>query len=118
MRRTLCTTLVGLALALAACGGDDDENGGGGESANTNTSENTEQQAGNRYPDQIRENFMNSCEQSSNGQTAVCECSLEKIEEQYSLDEFKEIDEKQREEGGALPAEMQQIVEECVREEG
>ncbi len=56
MRRLSITAAITAAL-LAACGGD-----GGG------------------YSEEFRTSFMASCEQSSGGQTAYCECALEHLE--------------------------------------
>ena len=103
MRRTLTMTLAGLALALGACGDDD---GGGSESS----------KAGEKYPEEVRNNFLTSCDEQPNAPRSVCECSLEKIEAKYSLDEFEKIDKAQRE-GEPLPKDIQTIVEDCVKQE-
>jgi hypothetical protein len=104
MRRTLTTTLAALALALAACG-DDDDNGGGDSS-----------KAGEKYPAEIRDNFISECDAQPNAPKAVCECALAKIEKKYSLDEFKKIDKAQRE-GEPLPGDIRKMVEDCVAQE-
>ena len=104
MRRTLCTTLAAAALAFAACG--DDDGGDSGESA----------KAGEPYPQEVRDNFLTSCDEQPNAPRSVCECSLEKIEEKYSIEEFERIDKAQRE-GEPLPNDIQTMVEDCVEQE-
>ena len=111
MKRTLCTTLAAAALLLAACGDDDKSSGGGGDGGGEKSS-----QAGNKYPDQIRNNFLTSCDSQPNAPRAVCECALNKIEEKYSLDEFEKIDKAQRE-GEPLPKDISKIVTDCVKSE-
>ena len=105
MHRTLSTILATAALAVAGCG-DDDDGGGGGESA----------KAGEKYPAEVRNNFLTSCDEQPNAPRSVCECSLEKIEEKYSIDEFEKIDAAQKE-GEPLPKDIQTIVEDCVKQE-
>ena len=87
------------ALALGACGDDDDGGSGGG------------------YPDEARNNFLKACEAQRGATRAVCECSLEKIEDKYSYDEFKKIDQRARE-GEDVSGEIRTIAESCAKEEG
>jgi hypothetical protein len=89
--RTLRSGLALLLLAaalLAGCGGDDDGgDGAGGTTSGTTAS--AEATAGEKYPDEVRENFMRECEKSSGGKTEICQCSLNKLEERLSLEDFK-----------------------------
>ena len=54
MRQRITTALA--ALMLAACGG------------------------GSGYSEEFRTSFMSSCEESSGGQTAYCQCALDHLE--------------------------------------
>lgn len=44
------------------------------------------------WPAKVGEDFMTSCEASSGGQTAYCECSLETLQENFTFDEFTELE--------------------------
>lgn len=59
MKRLIILSAVG--IALAACGGGD-EGGNGG------------------YSEAFRSSFLASCESSSGGQTAYCQCALDHLE--------------------------------------
>ena len=76
MNRRLAALILTLPLAVAALAGCSSTAGGGNGD----------------WPADITENFMTSCEDSSGGQTAYCECSLETLQENFTLDEFKEMD--------------------------
>lgn len=52
--------LSALGLALAACGGGGEGSGG--------------------YSEAFRTSFLSSCESSSGGQTAYCQCALDHLE--------------------------------------
>lgn len=64
MKRLL---LILVLVVGVSCGGDDE---------------------GDQYDSQIRENFLSSCEESSDGATEKCECILEGLEERMSQSEF------------------------------
>jgi hypothetical protein len=47
---------------------------------------------GDKFPDEVRRNFMNSCT-SSGGTNEQCACSLEAFEKKYSVEEFEKLEE-------------------------
>ena len=90
---------------LVACGGDgettttetvtaspSDETTTDTPSETTPDASETTTEEPDGYPQRVRDNFMASCEGTSGGNTAACECALEKIEETVSLEEFVKID--------------------------
>lgn len=44
------------------------------------------------YPDQVRDNFITSCEDSAGDQSAMCAPCFEEIEKAFTLDEFTKLD--------------------------
>lgn len=71
MARTWRKGALGLALvALAACGGDGN---GGGED----------------YPPAVRDQFIQSCT-GSGGTNEQCTCALDRLEDEFTLEEFTE----------------------------
>lgn len=77
MNRRLASLILAVPLTIAALTGCSGSAGGGDDGS---------------WPDAVTENFMTSCEQSSGGQTAYCECSLETLQENYTLEEFEELE--------------------------
>lgn len=77
MNRRLAALILAVPLTIAALTGCSGSSGG---------------ETGGEWPSDVTENFLTSCEQSSGGQTAYCECSLETLQENYTLDEFKEME--------------------------
>jgi uncharacterized protein YceK len=61
--------VVGVVLALAGCGGS----------------------AKQTYPGEAVQNYMNACATLPGGTHQVCRCTLNQLEKQLSLDEFKSI---------------------------
>jgi hypothetical protein len=41
------------------------------------------------YPEKNERAFLDNCERTSEGNTKFCKCALDKIEENFSFDEFK-----------------------------
>ena len=76
MNRRLAALILAVPLTIAALTGCGASAGGGGSD----------------WPSEVTDPFLSSCEQSSGGQTAYCECSLETLQENYTLDEFKEME--------------------------
>lgn len=68
---------------------------------------------GRDYPAQVRRNFMTSCALS--GSQAQCACSLESIEQEYTLDEFVELEQHVVNSGtSGMPAQLRQILSDCA----
>ena len=44
------------------------------------------------YPPEAMMNFMNSCHQSSGGNTKFCSCAIENIQKALSYDEFLKLE--------------------------
>ena len=103
----MAVRLILLALALVflalACGGGDDAEG---------------------YPDEVVSNFMASCEpaavESSQGELTAeeartqCRCVIDELQETLSLEEFREVDARAREEGFDPPDEVSQALDKCT----
>ena len=65
------------------------------------------------WTDGVRQNFLDSCEASSGGQTDYCACVLADLEDAYSLAEFEAI-EQQLDEGGEVPDALELIIDACI----
>jgi hypothetical protein len=90
--RSLAAALSALLLLLAACVPAADE-----------------------WTDEVRDNFLEACEESSGGELAYCRCVLDDLEATYTLAEFEEI-ERQLDETGEMPAELEAIIDACIEE--
>lgn len=77
MNRRLASLILAVPLTIAALTGCSGSAGGDGDGG---------------WPANVTENFLTSCEESSGGQTAYCECSLETLQENFTLDEFKDME--------------------------
>ncbi len=66
---------------------------------------------GAKYPDDVRKNFLTSCNEGSNGQTKYCECVLDTFQQQYSLDEFVALE--QRFTNGGDTTEIEAVTKAC-----
>jgi hypothetical protein len=62
------------------------------------------------YPPNVKEQFVKGCE-NGGGSKTQCTCTIDAIEEQYSLIDF--LDLLQKTSGGSLPPQLQKIVEKC-----
>lgn len=67
---------------------------------------------GTTYPAQVRENFLTSCSESSNGEDAYCECVLAEAEAKYSMEEFAALEERYT--NGQAQEELDQLLEPCL----
>lgn len=67
---------------------------------------------GRDYPIEVRSNFLASC--AANGSAAACSCALERIEEQYTFEEFLDVEQDFRRTGTFPPA-MLSAVASCAR---
>ncbi len=73
---------------------------------------------GSRYPEDLRESFMEGCVSSteqnvgrSDG-TRICLCMVEKLEAAYSMEDFMLI--LSRIQGEALPPQLQSLLSDCL----
>ena len=66
------------------------------------------------WSDDVRENFLASCEESSGGQVDYCACVLADLEETYTLAEFEAIEQQLEDDGDAVPDELQVIIDACI----
>ena len=64
----------------------------------------------NRYPEAVRSNFMTACVASS-GDRPGCQCALDRMQSEYSLDEFIEIDRLAW--SGYMAPKIQQVFVDC-----
>ena len=62
----------------------------------------------NDYPADVTQNFMNSCQSTSDGDQKLCSCLLDKIQEKYTFEEFSAIEVKMQ--AGQTPSEFLDFV--------
>lgn len=67
------------------------------------------------WTDEVRDNFLAACEESSDGQADYCACVLTDLEDTYTLAEFEEI-EQHLDAGGEVPGELQATIDTCVEQ--
>ncbi len=67
---------------------------------------------GAAFPQQVRENFLTSCGESSGGNAPYCDCVLTQFEQQYSVDEFLALE--QRFVNGTGEDELDAVVAPCL----
>ena len=84
--------LAGAALiALGACGGDG-------------------------YPQEVVDNFMESCTAQVGASRSYCRCSIDRLQESMSYDEFQDVEAEITAGSENLPEELQEAVDTCVDE--
>ena len=92
------------ALVLAGCGGDD-------EKAST---------AGNKYPEDSRKAFLDSCDAQPGADRSVCECALSEIEKAVSFEEFAAADKALRDKKDVDPdvqAKLTKATTDCAQKQ-
>ena len=62
----------------------------------------------NEYPPEVIQNFMNSCKESSGGEEETCSCLFEKIQENYTFEEFSILEVKMQ--AGQTPPEFLEFI--------
>jgi hypothetical protein len=82
--------LLAVVLSLACSGGDN----------------------GNRFPDDVRRGFLNTCKDSG-GSEKQCTCALEKLEAKYRLKEFQDLERRITSGDAAAEAELAPVVASC-----
>lgn len=78
MKSRLLALTLAIPLGLAALSGCSSTSGGGGDSTN--------------WPADVEKNFMTSCESASGGQTVYCECSLDALKDEYTIEEYTQLE--------------------------
>ena len=101
--------LAAVVTALAGCGSDDDSAAGGETASNATTAN-----AGNRYPAEVRRNFLSSCDAQKGATRKVCACALVELERTVAFDDFKQADAALRE-GKRPPARVQRRLTASIR---
>jgi hypothetical protein len=92
MRRFLVTVVGVAAFALTvACSGGD---------------------SGNKYPEEVRKSFLNTCKDSG-GNDKQCGCALEKLEGKYKLKEFQDLEKRITSGDSAAEGELAPVVASC-----
>jgi hypothetical protein len=89
--RFWATAVVALSLGVAGCGSS--SSSGSAPSSPSSTSASgpnslKEVPAKQRYPADVETGFLSSCDRTSNGQKAYCQCALAHIEKTTSYDDF------------------------------
>lgn len=118
-RRALPLAL--LTLLLAACGGGGGEQGAGtatpsgtaatttGGTATAETTATSPAAEAAAYPADVRQNFLDACNRSSDGKRSACRCALAKLEATVSYEDFKQADAAIRGGGTAAPGTAKRI---------
>jgi hypothetical protein len=88
--RPLALLLVLAVAALSACGGGDDTT-----AADITSLDSTEAAVDpadiKPYPENVVDDFLKSCNASSNGNKSLCECIIKAYEDTLPLDRYQEI---------------------------
>ncbi|MDC0835254.1 hypothetical protein AY599_20070 [Leptolyngbya valderiana BDU 20041] len=74
----------------------------------------SQEKTGSAYPQQAIDNFLESCTAGDASRQPVCQCAIDRIQEEFSFEEFIRLD-RAVGEGGQPPAEITTIMEACVR---
>jgi hypothetical protein len=61
------------------------------------------------YPEQVKQNFINGCAPKVKGNTALCSCLFEKIENKYSFSEYVKIEEQMK--AGQTPQDFLRFID-------
>lgn len=110
----LSALLLVLVLVLAACGGGDDGNAG---SAPASTQGGGASSAANEYPQEAVDNFLESCQDQPGASAPLCRCSLDRIRERFTFEEFTEA-EQALTRGEASGIDFASIAQRCQSEQG
>lgn len=68
------------------------------------------------YPESVQRNFLSACYATSSGSFALCDCALEKVQEQLSLEEYLEWEIAALRGDREATMRMIAITADCVRE--
>lgn len=113
MRQAVFLIGVLLALAAAGCGGDSKKSAG--TTTVTTTVATTTSPTGtasvtthgkHKYPPVVINNFMQSCQNGTQNRRAYCACTLDKLSNQVSVQDFARIGLS----GGKLPPRIQRVI--------
>jgi hypothetical protein len=66
----------------------------------------------NAYPAEVVQNFMQECTEKS-GKQQVCACVLDRIQDEYDLEQFSKLEQKYRS-TGKIPKEVKKFMFGCV----
>ena len=97
MKPLFVALLFGMTLALSACGGggDDEESAASTTTTTTTTSSTISTTATTHgtftYPAVVVDNFMQSCTAVKPARRDYCGCTLDKLSENVSVDDFRDI---------------------------
>lgn len=97
MKQRLASILISVPLVLMAVTGCS----GGNNSSDTSG-----------WPQTIQDNFIQACDDSSDGESEYCKCSLEHLQEEYTADEFAHLEQQLDSDPAALD-EMLGVIEPC-----
>lgn len=126
--KALAFFVAGMALAVAGCSSDSGSSTAPTSGVETTAAvsdttaaapdttaapaDTTDSSGGDQYPDEVRTNFLDSCNQSSGGNTEACTCALESIEAKFSLEEFVALEQSMNN-GTDVPAEITAAIQGC-----
>jgi hypothetical protein len=92
--RALLLAAAVLLVAVAGCGGGGKSSAGATTTVTktlTTTNPTGTAKAKFHYSDQLTQSYMSSCTASKNATRAYCQCTLDKLAESVSEDDFKRI---------------------------
>lgn len=116
MRQVVFIVVVVVAFAATGCGGDGKKSAG--TTTVTTTVATTTNQTGTvsvtthgryKYPAVVINNFMQSCQNGMNNRRAYCACTLDKLSNEVSVQDFARIGLA----GGKLPPRIRNVIEEA-----
>jgi hypothetical protein len=87
--RRIAVVSVVVMIAFAACGEEDE------------------------YPEEVIDNFMEGCTSQPGATESYCRCSIERIQEEVSFDEFRELEEGLTD-ASEFPDRLVDAISECL----
>lgn len=93
IRKAAIASMLVLFTLTAACGGGDSKN---------------------EYPEAVNANFLSSCT-STGGSQSECQCALDGIQEEYTYQEFVEL-ESTAVTSSDVPDKLLEIITGCIQE--
>ncbi len=112
-RHSLLALALAATFALAGCGDDEKKDSGGSGSGTTNTTQ-SETAGGDKYPQQVVDNFMKSCTAQPGATDAYCKCTIEELQAKLPFDKFKNADQAIQNDKKADP-EAQKAIQDAIK---
>lgn len=106
-----------LSASFAGCGMIPNPNSQDGGAPASQGGKSTEQQGdgttASGWPEVNRQAFLKSCETTSGGKSAYCECALQESEKKFTFDEMQKLERRAATDPSAVD-EMQSVIQSCA----